>query len=197
MQNRRFTLDEKIAALSIMKQSSKCYQYLTQVFNLPSIRTLWSILHRINIHPGPVNFINNRLKKQVKLMKEKDKVCLLMWGEMLLQSHLDYDIRNKYIIGFEDFGNKRKARFADHVLVFMIRGIQNGWKFPLTYYFCDGTAKTDQLIKWIVEVTKIVIDSGLYLVAFICNEGKSNRAAINKLKLRSARFKLKQGQQYC
>lgn len=180
-----------------MKQSSKCYQYLTQVFDLPSMRTLCSILQKVNIHPGPIDFINQRLKEQVRLMKQKDKVCLLMWDEMLLQPHLDYDTKKKHIIGFEDFGDKRTARFADHVLVFMVRGIQSGWKFPLAYYFCDGITKTNQLVEWIKTIAKIIIDSGLHLVAFICNNGKRNRAAIDKLKLKSALQKLRQGERYC
>lgn len=191
-----FTLDEKIAALSIMKQSSKCYQYLTQVFNLPSIRTLQSILQKVNIHPGPINFMNQHLKKQIGLMKERDKVCFLMWDEMSLQLHVDYDATKKHILGFEDFGKKRSARFADHALVFMIRGIQSGWKFPLAYYFYDGVLKTDQLIEWIKDIAKIIIESGLYLVAFICNDEKRNITAINKLKLDSARLKSKQRQLY-
>lgn len=180
-----------------MKQSSKCYKYLTQVFNLPSIQTLRSLLQKVDIHPGPINFINRHLKKQVELMKERDKVCLLMWDEMILQLHVDYDTKKKHIVGFEDFGTKRRARFADHALIFMVRGIQSGWKFPLAYYFCDNATKTDQLIEWIKDITKIIINSGLYLVAFVCNNGKRNIMAINKLKLQSARFKSKQRQLYC
>lgn len=180
-----------------MKQSSKCYHYLTQVFDLPSTRTLWSILHKVNIHPGPINFINRRLKEQVKAMKHKDKLCLLMWDEMLLQPHLDYDINKKRIIGFQDFGGKRNALFADHALVFMVRGLQSGWKFPLAYYFSDGATKTDQLVKWIKTISTIIIDSGLHLVAFICKNGKRNLEAVNKLKLESAKRKLRRGEQYC
>ncbi|KAL0129508.1 hypothetical protein PUN28_001639 [Cardiocondyla obscurior] len=130
------------------------------------------------------------------MMKERDKVCLLMWDEMLLQLHVDYDTKKKHIVGFEDFGAKRRARFADHALIFMVRGIQNGWKFPLAYYFCDGVTKTDQLIEWIKDIVKIIINSGLYLVAFVCNDKKSNLMAINKLKLESARLESKQGRPY-
>lgn len=180
-----------------MKQSSKCYQYLTQVFNLPSIQTLRSILQKINIHPGPINFINRHLKKQVGLMKERDKVCLLMWDEMLLQPHVDYDAKKRHILGFEDFGSKRRARFADHALIFMVRGIQTGWKFPLAYYFYDGAIKSDQLVEWIKDIAKIIIDSGLNLVAFVCNDEKRNLTAINKMKLESAKLKSKRGQLYC
>ncbi|XP_014470169.1 PREDICTED: uncharacterized protein LOC106742071 isoform X2 [Dinoponera quadriceps] len=192
--DRYFTLDEKIAALSIMKQFSKCYECLTQVFDLPSTHTLRSILQKINIHPGPINFINRRLKEQVKVMKQKDKLCLLMWDEILLQPHLDYDAKKKHIVGFEDFGGRRNARFADHAMVFMVRGIQNGWKFPLAYYLCDGATQIDQLAKSIKTISKIIIDSGLYLVAFVCKNGKRNLAAVNKLKFESARRKLRRGE---
>lgn len=180
-----------------MKQSSKCYQYLRQVFDLPSTCTLWSILQKVNIHPGPINFINRRLKKQVKAMKQRDKLCLLMWDKMLLQPHLDYDTKKKYIVGFEDFGSKRNVLFADHALVFMVRGIRSGWKFPLAYYFCDGATTTDELVKLIKTISTIIIDSGLHLVAFVCKDGKKNLAAVNKLKFESARLKLRRGEPYC
>lgn len=179
-----------------MKQSSESYRYLSQVFNLPSMHSLQSILEKINIHPGPVNFFNQDLKKQVRSMKERDKVCLLMWDEMLLQLHMDYDGTKKHILGFEDFGKKRRARFADHALVFMLRGIQSGWKLPLAYYFSDGAVNSDQLVEWIKDITKIVIDSGLYPMAFICNDKKRNITAINKLRLESVRLKSKRGQLY-
>ncbi|XP_025159556.1 uncharacterized protein LOC105184438 isoform X2 [Harpegnathos saltator] len=195
--DRYFTLDEKIAALSIMKQSSKYYEYLTQVFDLPSTYTLWPILQKINIHPGPINFINQRLKEEVRMMKQKDKLCILMWDEMLLQPHLDYDMKKKHIIGFEDFGGRRNALFVDHALVFMVRGIQSGWKLPLAYYFCDGATKTDQLVKWIKTVSTIIIDSGLNLVAFVCKDGKRDLAAVNKLKLEAAKQMLRLGERYC
>lgn len=178
-----------------MKESRECYQFVTQIFDLPSASTLQQVLRNINIHPGPINFINKYLKDQVKLMKQKNRVCFLTWDEMLLQPHLDYDATKKHIIGFESFGDKRTARFADHALVFMIRGVQGGWKFPLAYYFCDGLTKVDQLVEWIKIIAKIIIDSRLHLVAFVCNNKKRNRAAITKLKLES-RLKLKRGEQY-
>lgn len=168
-----------------------------QVFDLPSTRTLWSVLHKVNIHPGPNNFINRRLREQVRATRQKDRLCFLMWDEMLLQPHLDYDTKKKHIIGFEDFGGTRNARFVDHALVFMVRGVQSGWKFPLAYYFCDGPAKSDQLVKWIRAITTIIINSGLHLVAFICKDGKRNLAAVNKLKSESARQKLRRGERYC
>lgn len=180
-----------------MKQSNKCYRYLTQVYNLPGTRALQSILYKINIHPGPIPFVNRRLKYQVKLMKERDKMCFLMWDEMSLQPHLSYDTKKKHILGFEDFGKTRCAKFADHALVFMVRGIQNGWKFPLAYYFCDGAAKPDQLVEWIRTIAKIIIDCGLHLVAFMCNDGNRNVRVVNKLKLESARLKSKREQIYC
>lgn len=180
-----------------MKQASKSYQYLKQVFDLPNKRALRCILQKINVHPGPISFINRHLREQVRSMRHKDKVCFLMWDEILLRPHLDYDATKKHIVGFEDFGDRRNGRFADHALVFIVRGVQNGWKFPLAYYFCDGATRIDQLVEWIKTIATIIINNGLHLVAFICNNGKRNVGAINKLKLESARFKLKRGERYC
>lgn len=54
-----------------------------------------------------------------------------MWDETFLSCELSYDAKKDKIIGFEDFGNRRTNKFADHVLVFMIRGLNRNYKIPL------------------------------------------------------------------
>nr|CAI5835668.1 unnamed protein product [Callosobruchus analis] len=43
---RRFTTEDKILALSIFKQCGRCYRYLSQIFSLPSRRTLTNLLSK-------------------------------------------------------------------------------------------------------------------------------------------------------
>ncbi|KOB65014.1 hypothetical protein OBRU01_23343 [Operophtera brumata] len=54
---RRFSVEEKIIALSIMKQSPKCYRFLRKIFILPAAQTLTKLLNKANIKPG----INKKL----------------------------------------------------------------------------------------------------------------------------------------
>ncbi|KAH0818544.1 hypothetical protein GEV33_004247 [Tenebrio molitor] len=44
---RRFTMNEKILALSFLKTSGKAYRFLSKIFCLPSIRTLTNLLNEI------------------------------------------------------------------------------------------------------------------------------------------------------
>lgn len=48
---------------------------------------------------------------------------------------LSYNIKPDRIEGFEDTGDEQKLAFANHVYVFMMRGIKRKWNQPLVYYF--------------------------------------------------------------
>lgn len=102
---------------------------------------------------------------------EKDKLYVLMWDEMSLQANLQYDQSNDKIIGFEDWGHRRTSLIADHVLVFMARGILNGWKIPLSYNFCNSQTKSAQLIRCLKEIVKELTRAGLTIVATVCDQG--------------------------
>lgn len=95
------------------------------MFTLPSSRTLRRLLQKVPIHAGKNKLIFSHLSEQQPLMKDVDKLCILMWDEMSLQPHLQYDQINDKIIEFEDWGNKRTQGIANHALVFMLRGIRD------------------------------------------------------------------------
>lgn len=62
---RRFSLDEKVIALSIMKQSPKCYRFLQRIFILPSKTTLNKMLGNVNIKVGINAQVFNVIKQEV------------------------------------------------------------------------------------------------------------------------------------
>lgn len=62
---RRFSLEEKMIALSIMKQSPKCYRFLHRIFILPSRTTLNKLVSKLNIQPGICPQVFELLKKEV------------------------------------------------------------------------------------------------------------------------------------
>ena len=68
----------------------------------------------------------------------------------------------------------------------MLRGKK--WKQPITYYFCNGTTKTDRLVLYIKQVISNVMSTGLKIVATVCDQGATNVAAINKLKDETNRY---------
>lgn len=117
-------------------------------------------------------------------MSMKDKVCILMWDEVSIQLKVTYDSRKDIICGLEDWGNNRSGRMADHVLVFMLRGLHSGWKMPISYNFCKKQTGTAQLIRCIKEHIQKISDIGFHIVDTVCDQGSSNMAAIKNLLLR-------------
>lgn len=59
----------------------------------------------------------NTYKKSVNKMTCKEKVCFLMFDEVSLQPHVEYQKHEDAIVGVEN-GN-----IVDHALVFMVKAI--------------------------------------------------------------------------
>lgn len=113
------------------------------------------MLQTISLKPGINKFIFEHLQQHMaQINNDHDKLCVLMWDEMSLEANLQYDQLNDKIIDFEDWGHRRTSLIADHVLVFMIRGILKGWKIPLHYGFCKSQTKSAQLLRCIKEIIK-------------------------------------------
>ncbi|KAL5241326.1 hypothetical protein ACI65C_008736 [Semiaphis heraclei] len=144
LNGRRYTLNDKIFALSIFKTSPKAYKFLSNIFALPCETTLNNLLEKIPFIPGINSHIEENMKHQVKQLKPMDRTCIILFDEMALEPGLKYDKKNDLMLGFENFGKTVTNKFADHVLVFMIKGVSKKWKQPYAYYFCQGTTKTNQ-----------------------------------------------------
>lgn len=81
---------------------------------------------------------------------------------------------------FEGFTNSGDMRFADHALVFMIKGLKQNFKQQVAYYFTNGLQKLElkKLIKCVVsEIQK----SGLIIVNSVCDQSSVNVSAITEL----------------
>jgi hypothetical protein len=113
---------------------------------------------------------------------------------MAIAPHLDM-IDDK-IIGFADDGEIRHPQLADHVLVFMVRGIIKKYKQPVQFTFCAETTKTIHLKKMIQTVTKKIQECGLKVVATICDQGVTNVAAINLLLKETEEMYVRKGEDY-
>ena len=75
-----------------------------------------------------------------------------LWDEVSLQSQIYYCRNEDRIIEFEDWGNGRTNKFADHALMFMLRGIHTNWKIPLSYNFCKSSTSGIQLVRCVKEL---------------------------------------------
>lgn len=179
----RFKTEDKILSLALFKQcGGKGYSLLSKIFALPSRRSLSKLLQKIPFHPGLNRRICSHLKATVSRMKSRDKNCVLIFDEISISPGLVYTPSNDKINGFQELGDdKRDPIFANHAIVFMLRGVHRKWKQPISFMFVHSTTKTSVLVKTLKEIIKSVFETGLNVVATICDQGSTNVSAINWL----------------
>lgn len=178
---RRFTQEEKIMALSVYKLGPRCYRFLKKIFVLPSPVTLSRMVSKAGLKPGLNENIFLQLKKRAKRMKPDDRLCCLLFDEMSLTPHFDYNKKSDRIIGLVDNGITTQNKIADHALVVMIRGIFKNYKQPISYTFCSGSTKKDDLCLLIKTLTRKLSSVGFTVLATVCDQGTSNVSAVNYL----------------
>lgn len=180
---RRYSIDDKILSLSIYKNSPKAYRFLSTLFALPSKKTLTNLLNQVPFKAGINEHIFKNLTHHVSKLKLNNRLCSLVFDEMAIEPDLFYCKKEDMVYGFENFGeNEKYLKICDHVLVFLIRGINKKWKQPVAYYFCQSTTKTPQLVKCITEVIEEIQKTGLKVMSTVCDQGTSNVKAIKLLK---------------
>lgn len=179
---RRYSLDEKILALALLKQSPKGYKFCRSIFALPSKKTLNSVLQHIPFETGINEAIFKQLKIIIEKLKTSDRHCTIVFDEISLEPSLHYDKKNDKFDGIQDNGpDCRSPIMADKAMVFMARGIHKKWKQPLAFYFNKGGMKADMLAKILKDVIRAARSSGLKVIATVCDQGAPNRSAIDKL----------------
>ncbi|XP_041970025.1 uncharacterized protein LOC121726617 [Aricia agestis] len=192
MKGRRFTDEEKLISLAIMKQSPKCYKFLHKIFILPSKHTLNKMIAKLNIESGVNSHIMEAVKKEVDSWQDNKKYCSVLFDEVALETELNYDKHKDVIDGFVEL-NERTNDFADHALVFMLRGAVYKWQQPLVFYFCKGATSSQTLKSIIKNVICAVGQSGLLPIALVCDQGSAFQSAVKSLKVDTRRDQIKGG----
>lgn len=179
----RFTIEEKIMAFSLLKQSPKAYRFLSKIFTLPSKSTLGNFLNEVNFEAGINKEIFEALRETASKLKPSDRFITLMWDEMSLAPALEMNERKGHIEGFEEFGDNEKVfNIADHVLVFMVRGLKTKLKQPICYAFSSkGGAKGHQIKKMVKAILHELLQIGLKPIATLCDQAASNVKVLNTL----------------
>lgn len=112
----RFIIDEKVLALSLYKTSPRAYRLLNEICILLKRKTLQGVLQNLNLRPGINSKMMEHLKRRVKNYPQH-RYCSIIFNEMAIAPSLSYD---KIIVSFVEDGSEI---IADHVLVFMVRGV--------------------------------------------------------------------------
>ncbi|XP_071053657.1 uncharacterized protein [Onthophagus taurus] len=177
---RRYSMQDKLFALSLYKQSGRSYRFLSTFFSLPSRGTITRLLQMIPIRAGLNNeIIYENLTSEVRKLKKEHRICVLMFDEVFLDVNISYNRKLDAFVGFEDMGKQRSTQIADRVLVFMIQGIIKKFKQPIAYLFACGGVKSHTLAQLIKEIICRLDSCGLEVIGTVCDQATTNQSAIN------------------
>jgi len=132
----------------------------------------------VSINTGIYPTLIKVLKENVKSLKPQHRFCSLLFDEVSISASLHYNSNEGTIYGFEENSSGRTHQFADHSLVFMVRGIVKNFKQPIRYTFCKSTTNRNDLAHQIREVIKAVHSTDLKVISTICDQGATNSAAM-------------------
>jgi hypothetical protein len=105
-----------------------------------------------------------------------------MFDEMSGRELLLFTHKIDSIESFEELGRHgRASNIANHALVFMIRGLCKGWKYPVAYCLTTGNTKREMLVNFLMEVLKAFQNAGLEVVPTMCDMGVNSVKALKLL----------------
>lgn len=121
--------------IRLYKRSPRVYKYLSVFFQLPSPRTLKTLLSKFHTYicllskipfdTGINKSLLQKLKIKIDDMHPLDRYCTLVFDEISLNSGFHYYAHKQIIFGFEDLGElSRFNKPANHALVLMIRSLR-------------------------------------------------------------------------
>lgn len=154
---RRWTLDDKVLALSMYKKSSSCYRLLSRLFCLPSVSSLKALLNKIPMMCGINNQVMETIKEITKQRSVSDNLCVVSFDEMSIRKNLCYNTKLDQLDGYQDHAAQgRTQEIASHALTFMAIGVRRAWKQPIAFYFSGDCVTADRLIILIKEVGLLI-----------------------------------------
>lgn len=105
-----------------------------------------------------------------------------MFDEVYFLPNLSINIRYRCVEGLENVCKGFSKNVADHGLVFMLRGINQKWKQPVSFYFVRSSVKTIQLKGILKEVISTIHErTDFRILATVSDQGSANVAAISAL----------------
>ncbi|KAI4463237.1 transposase protein [Holotrichia oblita] len=123
-------------------------------------------------------------------MDPDDRICRLIFDEMSLKQHLQYDGKRDIISGYEDYGTERENNYSNTALVFLVQGLRKAWKNPVGYYLVNSKMESSKkkttvgkkiLDFCIKEVITAYLSIGLNIVSNVCDMGSNNVAVLQQL----------------
>lgn len=173
---RRYNNNDKEFALALYYSSTKSYSLLQTLFCLPSISSLRLWLSSLHVTCGINSSVLQLLKIKAQKLKPEEKVISLVFDEISLQEHLNYDARQDMFEGFEDFGDDRPnlCRLCNQAMVIMIKGLYLDFKQVIGYFLTKEAMPADSFKNIFCEIIKKLQETGFVVKSVVCDLGTNN-----------------------
>lgn len=151
---------------------------------LPSNTTIKTWLSGLPSGPGFHDEILTVLKTKFQGLKEQEKLCIITFDEMSIQSGQFF--QDGRIYGIVDYGktptgsNDREDKVAKHALAFMARGLISNWQQPLGYFFVGSGTKANKLEELVRRSIEAVEGSGGIVIGLVCDQAPVNVTVYKK-----------------
>ena len=186
-------------AMTLKFYSAKAYKYVRNSFDLglphPSVVSSW--YNVMDGEPGFTEEALTALKAKVLAAKRdgQEVVCALMFDEMSIRKHVQWDAKADKYRGFVDCGTKvddDSLPEATEALVYLAVSVNSNWKVPCGYFLVNGLTAEEK-----ANLTKDCLTKlhkvGVKVVSFTCDGPTTHQAM---LKLLGARLSADNMQAY-
>lgn len=180
----KWSTEEKKLATNIFHKSSACYTHMRDSLglNLPAVSTVRRWINILGLNTGINTKLMKILESKANVMEQREKESVLLFDEMSLKEHLDYNIKLDYFEGYQDLGDgKRSNVLANHALVIMLRGLYDNWKIPIGYYLNSGPIAAQSLSDITFDCINKTYSIGFNVRVVVCDQGSNNRSLYKML----------------
>lgn len=103
--------EQKLYLKYYLKSPTFYKSMLKSVYAIPSVSTIMRWHSLLKLETGISKNMIYLLMEKGKLMSEMDRKCILLFDGMAIKKELEYDPREDFVQGFNDFGDGKRRMF--------------------------------------------------------------------------------------
>lgn len=183
---RCYSQELKIFALNLNFFAPKAYKYVRETFHtcLPHPVTISSWYQNSNCNPGFTSEAFITIKRAAKKAARSGQkfVCNVVFDEIQVKNHIEWDDRNSKSIGYVEFGENdfKNNVEATQILVFMVVCLNRSWKMPVGF-FPIASVDAEQRKNLLLHCIENLLLTGVIIVGVTFDGSATNFSMSNLL----------------
>lgn len=177
-----YSIEDKLFAYPLYLRDPVYYEFLRSYFSLPSRNSLHRILNKFVIIPGIIDQTIKCLEILMQEINTQERLGILVYQEINVTPHLQYDTDNDYVWGFIDDGSNRSQELATVIQVYMLVSLLGNWNYLIGYNYCTMNSRVDGICRYVKDIVKRCRDIDLRVVGIVNDPNETSVEAMNLLK---------------